>query len=315
MKRFKNILLVANRKAGGNITFRRAVALARRNQALLTVVGVLETWPDEMQKVTPTLPPKDIQEMARQELGEQLMQLTAPVKQEGLQVTTKVLCGKPFLEIIREVLRNQHDLVMMTAEGKGGLKEMLLGSTALHLMRKCPCPVWVLKPTQRSQYARILAAVDPDPYNEEKTALNYKIMELATSLAHLEGSELYIIHTWFLFGERALRGRSRLSPGEMAKLLQETKNRHKKWLNELLEKFSLKKLRHQIHLLKGDPGKLIPELAKKKSVELIVMGTVCRTGVAGFLIGNTVEKVLHQVDCSVLTIKPEGFVTPIRLDE
>jgi nucleotide-binding universal stress UspA family protein len=47
-------------------------------------------------------------------------------------------------------------------------------------------------------------------------------------------------------------------------------------------------------------------------VELLVMGTVCRTGVAGFLIGNTAEGVLDQINCSVLTLKPEGFKTPVR---
>ena len=60
---------------------------------------------------------------------------------------------------------------------------------------------------------------------------------------------------------------------------------------------------------------MIPELATAKEVELIVMGTVSRTGVAGLLIGNTAERILHQVDCSVLTVKPDGFVTPVRLDE
>jgi len=43
------------------------------------------------------------------------------------------------------------------------------------------------------------------------------------------------------------------------------------------------------------------------------MGTVCRTGIAGFLIGNTAENVLNDVDCSVLTVKPEGFASPKRL--
>jgi len=61
-------------------------------------------------------------------------------------------------------------------------------------------------------------------------------------------------------------------------------------------------------------GKLIPKLAQTKGIELIVMGTVCRTGVAGLIIGNTAENVLRQVDCSVLTVKPEGFVSPVNLD-
>jgi nucleotide-binding universal stress UspA family protein len=58
--------------------------------------------------------------------------------------------------------------------------------------------------------------------------------------------------------------------------------------------------------VKTKPGKVY--------VDVIVMGTVCRTGVAGFFIGNTAEKILNQVECSVLTVKPEGFESPITLD-
>ncbi|NJO21650.1 MAG: universal stress protein [Sphingomonadales bacterium] len=45
------------------------------------------------------------------------------------------------------------------------------------------------------------------------------------------------------------------------------------------------------------------------------MGTVTRTGIAGFLIGATAEDVLRQVDCSVLTVKPDGFVTPVAASD
>ncbi|MDJ0891306.1 MAG: universal stress protein, partial [Gammaproteobacteria bacterium] len=41
--------------------------------------------------------------------------------------------------------------------------------------------------------------------------------------------------------------------------------------------------------------------------------TVGRTGIPGFFIGNTAENLLSQVECSVLTVKPSGFVTPVEL--
>jgi len=63
-----------------------------------------------------------------------------------------------------------------------------------------------------------------------------------------------------------------------------------------------------------DYNKIIREEAKKRNIDLIVMGTVARTGIAGFFIGNTAENVLNQVDCSVLTVKPDEFVTPVNLD-
>ena len=43
------------------------------------------------------------------------------------------------------------------------------------------------------------------------------------------------------------------------------------------------------------------------------MGTVCRTGIPGFHIGSTAENVLPHLQTSVLTVKPEGFVTPISV--
>jgi nucleotide-binding universal stress UspA family protein len=45
------------------------------------------------------------------------------------------------------------------------------------------------------------------------------------------------------------------------------------------------------------------------------MGTISRTGVAGLLIGNTAERVLQKANCSVLAVKPDGFSSPVRLDE
>jgi hypothetical protein len=37
--------------------------------------------------------------------------------------------------------------------------------------------------------------------------------------------------------------------------------------------------------------------------------------VAGLLVGNTAERMLDRVECSLLTIKPEGFVSPVRLED
>ena len=48
-------------------------------------------------------------------------------------------------------------------------------------------------------------------------------------------------------------------------------------------------------------------------IELIVMGTAGRVGLPGFFIGNTAEEVLRQVDCPVLTVKSEDFVTPVTI--
>lgn len=260
-------------------------------------------------------PTIDIQEYIKQEEQSSLQQFITAIQKAGIQAKSKTIIGVPFIEIIREVIRNQHDLVMITAEGEDGLKESLFGSTSIHLMRKCPCPVWVIKLGQPRQFGRILAAVEIVQEDNERAALDKNIMELATSLARLAQSELLILHAWSMYGESILRGRGGVSDESMKMLLQETRDRHRQWMIKLLQKHPMDDLKTEVFLLKGDAGSLISEITRSKAIDLIVMGTVSRKGIAGFLIGNTAEKVLQQVNCSVLTIKPKGFTSPVKTDQ
>ena len=195
-----------------------------------------------------------------------------------------------------------------------GLKDRLLGSTTMHLMRKCPCPVWAIKSTSRKGFSRILAAVDPRFPDEERKALDRLVMDLATSLASLERGELHVIHAWSLPNEDLVRSRAVITEAELDFLLQDVRATREARLRELLSHYSSLDLAPQVHLVKGQPGRKIPELIRREGIDLLGMGTVCRTGVAGLFIGNTAETVLTQVDCSVLTVKPEGFVTPVTLE-
>ena len=315
MQRFKNILLVYDGTEKGKSTLDRAVNLVTRNQARLTIIDVIDGIPQDYQMLIAAQHPQEIMEFVVKKQKERLEQYIVPFLEAGLKVTTKVLVGKEFIEIIREVLRNNHDLVIKTARGKGGVRDILFGSIAMHLMRKCPCPVLVMKPGRSRRYYRILAAVDVTPAEAKVNTLNAKIMDLATSLTHLDQSELHIIHAWNIPYERLLKESVDKSPREIKKWENKTRKLPQKYLDDFLKKYTLEKVRHQVHLLKGRASELIPELAQKKRINLLVMGTLCRTGIPGFFIGNTAEKVLHRVNCSVLTVKPEGFITPVTLDE
>jgi len=183
MKRFKQILYYIDASKGSRAALERAAELALRNRGRLTVLGV-KRLPLDLRLMAPALPLAELQDMATQDLRERLEQFVEPVRQKGLRLDIEVLIGTPFIEIIHQVLDHGHDLVMTSAEGgPGGLKGLFFGSTSLHLMRKCPCPVWVIKPGPHRRFARILAAVDPDPGDEEPPSVNAKIMQLATSLA------------------------------------------------------------------------------------------------------------------------------------
>ncbi|MGE3600210.1 MAG: universal stress protein, partial [Dehalococcoidia bacterium] len=59
---------------------------------------------------------------------------------------------------------------------------------------------------------------------------------------------------------------------------------------------------------------VIPDFVVAEGIDLVVMGTVARAGIAGMLLGNTAERILRKLPCSVLTVKPDGFTSPVRLD-
>ena len=109
------------------------------------------------------LPSEGLFERVMKDHQEQLQPLIKSIVAAGVEVKTRLVSGTPFLEIIRQVLRDRHDLVMVTVEGADRLQARLFGSTTMHLMRKCPCPVWAIKPTPLKRFARILAAVSLSP--------------------------------------------------------------------------------------------------------------------------------------------------------
>ena len=200
----------------------------------------------------------------------------------------------------------------MAAEGKGGIKEKLFGTTSLHLMRKCPCPVWIHKPTQSARYRRILAAVNPRDPDPIKEGSNRKIMELATSMAKIENGELHVIHVWDFVGESLLVKRGGLTREEVKDLIAETRQKHQTALESLLKRHPAEDIPNFTHLLRGNPGEVIKAFAEEKRIDLIVMGTVGRAGIAGLLIGNTAEHVIQSVNASVLAVKPKGFASPVQ---
>ena len=319
MKRFKSILLVCDEGKLHVDVIGRAIWLAKANDACITLVDVVDAAPGELTRVFAALPGTSGHEVER-EIVEfhraRLAEIAAPIKSEGIHTSELVLQGVPFIEVIRKVLRDGHDLVMKGAAGENEGNSLFFGSTDLHLLRKCPCPVWIMKKSRRKRYARVLAAVEPDPGDEQRSALNRRILDLATSLSKLDGSELDVVNVWRLGAEGILRnsGVSRVSNTEVDLLAANELKHRKRNLKELLEGYPDEDLKRKVHLLKGAAREVIPELAEQKRVDLIVMGTVGRTGIRGLIIGNTAEAILNQVECSVLAVKPPAFETPVRFD-
>ncbi|MGF1545929.1 MAG: universal stress protein [Thiotrichales bacterium] len=316
MNRFSNLLIVCNPESKQDAPIARALELARRHQARVSVLAVAREAPGLFNflfdsAATRATLQADLVAEYRQRVEARRDFLAA----HGVEADAEVVTGTPFLEIIRKVIRDNHDLVVAYAEGNGSLRARLVTSTTMHLLRKCPCPVWVVKPGRRKKYARVLAAVDVTETlaDEPRESLNDKILGMARDFARMDSSELHVVQAWSVYGEGYMEVRGNIDDHALERLRQQTRQLYQDRLDDLLRPFDPRGDAINRHLTRGDAPEVITHLAHGLHVDLLVMGTVCRTGIAGFLIGNTAEKVLSEIRCSVLTLKPDGFQTPVTL--
>jgi nucleotide-binding universal stress UspA family protein len=303
MARFRNILLVVARDNWHREHYESALALAARENARLTVMEVVE----ETVPATPTT----LAQSANREKSVlrnrriRLKELIA-INNRGVRVAGKVMFGNVFKETMQQVLRGHHDLVMLAPEVKQRSNQSVIGRGAMQLLRKCPCAIWIMK--SQAEPSRIMAAVDPDVFDPVRNALNIRILESAAALARKENGELHIANAWTAPAEARLRNRAGLMPEDVGRYVMNVLNLQTNQLDGLLRRSNLKSSKPRTYLVKGEAGKVIPGLVRRARIHLLVMGSLGRSGIAGWLIGNTAEKILHQVDCSVLVIKPPEVV-------
>jgi len=312
MKRFKNILFVLSGGRANRLALEQAVTLARQNEANLTLMIAAHAVPRgwEFESVVE----HHLKEQAQRELAEVL----SPEEGDpGVSSTPLVFTkGEPFIDVIRQVLSKGHDLVIKAADEAADRRPSSGFVTMdMHLLRKCPRPLWLFKPHKNPHdQLRLLAAVDPSRDNEANRELTRRILELATSLRErLLGATLDILYAWSYEYEDTLRHSAFLQVSEerLAQSMGEAQARQQTAFESALKPFQLDSKVISARFEKGKPVQVIPDVVRNHRIDLLIMGTVARTAIAGLLIGNTAETILSQVDCSVLAVKPEGFVTPV----
>ena len=327
MNRFKKILFVCGVEGDTELSFQRAVELALHNNGQLTVMDVVEGTSSRKIHAPRRLLAGKLLDIMRRERLARLERMVAPIREENSvnKVRVKVATGHLFVEVIKEVLREEHDLVIKSCSDSKGIKSRIFGSDDMHLLRKCHCPVWIVKDGKEKRFKKILAPLDILLLDgdREREKLNQQILDMASSLAITESAELHLAHGYYFFGEDYMRRQpSSFTEQEITQWREDEQKSCRLKLEELaatIEKISKTDRAEpkwvHIHLKNGDPKEIIPQLAQEKQIDLVVMGTVSRSGIAGFFIGNTAESILNDINCSVLAVKPVDFVSPVTLEK
>ena len=229
--------------------------------------------------------------------------LADELKAEGVACTLEIVEERSWFAITHTVLSGAADLVVVGKREEVRIEGRRLGAVSVKLLRKCPCPVWTVKPDHDLELKLILAATDRTPVGD-------RALESAAFLASRQGGELHVVHAYPVPLELAQRAES-LSEEEYAEHLDALRARAQEAIEDVLARAGFEG-EPVIHLNRHLPSAAIKEAVEHLQPDLLVMGTVSRGGVPGFLTGSTAEKLLEWLDCSLLGIKPDDFVCPVE---
>lgn len=310
MQNFRNILFVSQGMTDETDALKQALSIARNNKAALSVLLVCPELSKEVAEYE-----KEYETSLIEKLQSKLLQTREAVKVSETDVPVKIEIesgSAPAVRIIRHVLSNNYDLVIKEAESNEGNK----GFKALdmELLRQCPCPVWLCRPIKRHRNEiRVAVAIDPASEGKEARELSKRLLQLSRSVADTCSGELTVISCWDDVFEEYINNYLHETPEEkLRRIFQEAESSHSDSLNDLIQqsKISGKKT---VHHVRGRPHAIIPKYIEDKGIDILVMGTVARTGISGFVIGNTAENIMQKLECSLLALKPNGFVSPVKV--
>jgi len=317
----RRILAVMD-ESDAQIALRSAKMLADRHGAALEVLACVEPPHDlnvlaRLAAREPTTLLNELRERTRDAMLARLKE-HLPADQTALHIAV----GKTFVEIIRHVVANECDFVVKSAETLSGVHRFLFASTDQHLLRKCPCPVWLQTSNAPVVPKRIVAAVDVDEWDaaepETLHLLNRRVLSAACTIAAPLEAQVFVLHAWDAIGEGLVWAfsSSKDARGSANLYVNEVREGHQKAMSRLISQhlFDMPDrdgVQFVPRLVRGAPEQVLEEQSRELDADVIVMGTVARTGLSGVFIGNTAENIINNLACPVLAVKPDGFISPL----
>jgi len=292
MKLLEKILLATNFGKDTDQTVQAAVLVAKKFNSeiiLLHVIPEVSGFPTAMGNL-------------KKKVTERFQDIQSDIEKADVRVTeTAMLSGVPFDQIVRHADLRDANVIIMGAGEKSDDDPFRLGITAEKVLRKASKPVWVVKPDAAEQIKNILCAVDCS----EPSA---RSLTNAIRLARSFQAKLTVLHAI-----QPLTVILRLSQvGDMDEA-DYVRERHSQF-DLFLKNFDFHNVDWNQEIRQGQPHQEILAMANETSADLLVMGSVGRSGLSRILMGSVASKVVRQMPCSVITVKSEHAIR-LRLSE
>ncbi len=248
----------------------------------------------------------EITDSVEVEASRVLEKLVQQTETEGVKSSCKVTFGTSWVNIIREAVLGKQTMVIVGRRGSRSKSRFFYGKTVTKLIRKCPVPVLVAKPDPPREVESILVA---DDFSE----IGEAVLDAGVQLARIRVARLHVVHVIEEAGQGLFSGPSL---EEARKLEAQQREAAEAEINERLSQTDYRTLVHgtKVHVEVGSPEEVVLDLIESEKVDLMVIGSIGRSGLSAMLLGSTAERLLSTADSSLLVIKPADFDCPVKVD-
>jgi universal stress protein E len=238
-----------------------------------------------------------------------LEKLTRTSVFEGVRVEVTPSWDFPAHEaIIRRALTTGADLIVASAQPRQFAGRLVLANTDWELIRHSPIPVLIVKTPGDYRKPAIIAAIDPFHANAKPARLDSRICDMATALGRLLKGSTHSFHAYMPMIAMAPgpSGMALMLPADLEDVHGE---QVEKVFNRTCERAGIPAARR--HLNMGRVSDELASVVKRINAAIVVMGAVSRSGLRRVFIGNTAERLLDDLNCDLLVVKPANFKSAV----
>lgn len=260
---------------------------------------------------SPSLEKARAEVIAREE--KLLEALAEPLRADGITVSTTAVWDHPLYEgIVRQSIDSNADIVFKDTHHHSAVARAVLTNTDWNLIRTCPVPLWLVKPTEIADDPVLLAAIDPMNEHDKPAALDDELLQISKYLGEKVGGSVHAFHSYDPRIAVATATANAYIPVSLPfdEIEQQMHEDHQKRFAEITSFHGIDD--SNAHLASGLTHEELAAAADKVGAAVVVMGAVARNRWKRLFIGATAERTLEHLPCDLLIVKPDWFKTPVE---